>query len=110
IAAFADDAILPPSADEIRSNLPDSVISIHTDFSGLRVQHSGPIPLGAFYVPGVVAASITSEDAAGSESSRERVACRNLRVLYYHAKLFRKDFNRWPARLAELDGYIDFVS
>src|SRR5205085_1843646 len=59
IAAFADDAILPPSADEIRSNLPDSVISIHTDFSGLRVQHSGPIPLGVFYVPGVVAASIT---------------------------------------------------
>jgi hypothetical protein len=29
-------------------------------------------------------------------------------VLYHHAKLFRKDMGRWPAEVAELDGYVDF--
>jgi hypothetical protein len=38
------------------------------------------------------------------------VACRNLRVLYHHSKLFKKDYGRWPSTVAELDGYVDFAS
>jgi len=30
-------------------------------------------------------------------------------VLYHHAKLFKKDIGRWPAEIAELDGYVDFA-
>jgi len=110
LTSLAGDSSLPPTADALQDSLVDSVINVRIEYAGLQVRHNGPIPIGAFYVPGIVAASLGSSASASSEAGREQIACRHLRVLYYHAKLFKKDYGRWPATVAELDGYVDFTS
>jgi hypothetical protein len=109
VAGLSDGAVAPPSAEELKGSLADSVVDIRIDYGGLQVRASGPVPLGALYVPAVAVASLISTGDPDSEAERERVACRHLRVLYHHAKLFRKDYGRWPATVAELDGYVDFT-
>ncbi len=108
LAGMSDDATLPPDAEELDHALPDSVIDVRVQFGGVQVRHVGPIPFGAAYVPIVMIASLTAANDWSSESGRERIACRHLRVLHHHAKLFKKDYGRWPATVAELDGYVDF--
>lgn len=108
LAAFASAAALPPTVAELGDGLSDSVLDVKIEFSGLKVNHQGPVPLGAAYVPIAIAAAVDADESFDSESMRERVAIENLRVLQHHAVLFRKDFNRWPSRVSELDGYIDF--
>ena len=110
LAAFLSATALPPMPEEIRAELPDSVVDVQVEFGGLRIRHHGPVPLGAVYVPATVAMAIGADEAYDSESMRERVAVENLRVLQYHARLFHKDFKRWPTRVAELDGYVDFLT
>jgi hypothetical protein len=110
LAAVGEDTLLPPGADELSDVLVDSVIDVRIDYSGLTVRHRGPIPFGAVYVPGVAATSLSSRGNEWTEIGRERTACRHLRVLYHHAKLFKGDYSRWPATVAELDGYVDFAS
>jgi hypothetical protein len=97
-----------PTVEELSSCLADSTIQLKIEMAGLDVRHVGPLPFGAAYVPAVTAMSLNSTGNPGSESERERIACSQLRVLYHHAKLFKADYGRWPANVAELDGYIDF--
>lgn len=99
-----------PSAEDIAANLSDSELNVKIEYAGVDVRHDGPLPIGAVYVPLITGASLTATSGGSSEAERERMACRNLRVLYHHAKLFRKDYGRWPATVAELDGYVDFAS
>ncbi len=110
LVSLAEDSLLPPTTEELAETLVDSVVDIRIEYGGLQIRHSGPIPIGAFYVPGIVAASLSSSASARSEAGREQIACRHLRVLHHHAKLFKKDYGRWPATVAELDGYVDFAS
>lgn len=110
LAGLAEGAALPPTAEALKGDLSDAQLNIRIEFAGLDVRHKGPIPLGVVYVPAVTAMSFESSGSPNSEAERERVACRNLRVLHHHAALFKKDFGRWPATVAELDGYIDFRS
>ena len=111
LTSFAGaDAAIPPDAEELSASLADAVINVKITSGGLSVRHTGPVPIGAVYVPAVAAISLGSSSSPSSESARERVAARHLRVLYHHAKLFRKDYGRWPATVAELDGYVDFAS
>ncbi len=110
LAGFAADIAMPPTADELADALSDSKIDVKIGFSGLKVRHTGPIPFGAVYVPAVAAVSLGATADPSSEAARERTACRHLRVLHHHAKLFKKDYGRWPATVAELDGYVDFAS
>jgi hypothetical protein len=109
-AGLSKDTALPPTPEELGAALTDSVVDIRIDFGGLQVNHTGPVPAGAVYVPAMVAVGLGATGDPSSEAERERVACRHLRVLYHHAKLFRKDYDRWPATVAELDGYVDFAS
>lgn len=108
--SFAENAKPLPSVDELADALTDSVLNIRIEATGVRIVHDGPIPAGAFFVPSMVAEAVMSEGDPSSEAERERIACRHLRVLYHHAKLFKKDYGRWPATVAELDGYVDFMS
>ena len=110
LAGFSDNATIPPDAEKISGSLADAVVNIKIGYGGLHVRHTGPVPIGVVYVPAVAAVSLESSSSPSSESARERVAARHLRVLYHHAKLFRKDYGRWPATVAELDGYVDFAS
>jgi len=109
LAGLSDDSAPPPPAQELKGSLADSIVDIRIDYGGLQVSSNGPVPIGAAFVPIVTAASLSSTGDAFSEVERERVACRHLRVLYHHAKLFKKDYGRWPATVAELDGYVDFA-
>ncbi len=109
-AGLTEDATLPPPAEELDDALADAVINVRIEFSGFQVRHKGPIPIGAAYVPAVMYAALGAAGDPSSEASRQQVACRHLRVLYHHAKLFEKDYGRWPATVAELDGYIDFAT
>lgn len=110
LTGLSEDATPPPSVEAMDDVLSDSVVNVRVLYTGLDVRHRGPLPIGAGFVPGVVAASLAESASPGSEAAREQVACRNLRVLYHHSKLFRDDFGRWPATVAELDGYVDFAS
>ena len=110
MSGMSEEASAPPDADELAESLVDSVIGVQIGFKGVDARHEGPIPIGAVYVPTVAAMSLSATGSANSEAQRERVACRHLRVLYHHAKLFNKDYGRWPATVAELDGYVDFGS
>lgn len=109
-AATAEAVDSAPGIDKLRDVLSDSVVNVKIEYAGLDVRHTGPLPLGAAYVPGVTIASLSATAAYSSEAAREQTACRNLRVLHHHAKLFKKDYGRWPANVAELDGYVDFAS
>ena len=107
LSAVSGDLLLPSVAD-MADRLTDASLDAKIRYSGLSVSHQGPIPAGVLVVP-VLFGIATSVDYSGSDLARERSACRNLKVLYHHAKLFRQDMGRWPAELAELDGYIDFA-
>lgn len=106
--AFGEDTKPLPGADSLGDALSDATVNFRIEATGVRATHTGPIPVGMFLVPSVVAEAIASRGNPSSESEREQLACRNLRVLYHHAKLFNKDYGRWPATVAELDGYVDF--
>lgn len=110
LASFDGESSLPPSVDELRGALRESHIEVRIAFSGLSIVHTGPIPAGAAYVPGVAVMALSSAADPSSEAAREQTAIRKLRVLHHHAKLFKKDYGRWPATVAELDGYVDFRS
>lgn len=106
--AFGEDTRPLPSAESLGDALSEATLNIRIETSGVRVTHVGPIPVGIFLVPTVFAEALGSRGNPSSEAERERLACRNLRVLQHHAKLFKKDYGRWPATVAELDGYVDF--
>lgn len=107
---MADDASPLPDATKLAADLVESRVHLKIEYAGLDIRHKGPIPFGAAYVPAITAMSLSATADFGSEADRERVACRNLRTLYHHAKLFKKDYGRWPATVAELDGFVDFAS
>lgn len=100
----------PPSPEALGDALADSRIDIKIGVSGFYARHVGPVPVGAAYNPAIVAVTLGTSAAASSELAREQLACERLRTLHYHCKLFVKDFGRWPANVAELDGYVDFAS
>ncbi len=108
LTGFAEEAMVPPDPAELADSLADSVVDIQIRSAGLRINHVGPITVGAVYVPAIAAASLGASGDPSSEAARERAACRQLTVLHHHAKLFKKDYGRWPASVAELDGYVDF--
>jgi hypothetical protein len=110
LSATTRDTESAPTAEELGDTLCDSTINVKIEYAGLDVRHTGPIPIGAAGVPGVTVASLSATAGYTSEAAREQTACRNLRVLHHHAKLFKKDYGRWPATVAELDGYVDFSS
>ncbi|MBI5762106.1 MAG: hypothetical protein HZA51_01135 [Planctomycetes bacterium] len=110
IGNMADDVSPLPGAKELAADLVESRVHLKIEYAGLDIRHKGPIPFGAAYVPAITAMSLSATADFGSEADRERVACRNLRTLYHHAKLFKKDYGRWPATVAELDGFVDFAS
>jgi hypothetical protein len=102
--------VLPlPAADEVKSDMTDAIVTAKLSYQGLKLSHTGPVPIGALVVPALVGASTSIEDSGDSDLARERSACRRLKVLYHHAKLFKKDIGRWPAEVGELDGYVDFA-
>jgi hypothetical protein len=109
-ASMTEEASPLASVEELADALADSVINIRIQYAGLDVRHTGPFPFGAAYVPMVAATALSSGGDPRSEAARQRVACQHLRVLYHHARLFHKDYGRWPATVAELDGYVDFAS
>lgn len=100
---------LLPEAEAIRADLTDAEVTAKLKYSGLALSHRGPLPAGAVLLPALVGASLVPDESGGSDLARERLACERLRVLYHHCKLFQKDRQRWPAELAELDGYVDFA-
>ncbi len=110
MAGFTEGAELPPSVEELADALPDSVLDLRVEFAGLNARHVGPAPLGAAFVPAVASMALGKAADPTSEAAREQTACRNLRILHHHARLFHKDYGRWPATLSELDGYVDFQS
>ena len=105
--SLTGDALLP-HVEEVASSMTDALITARTRYAGLSVSHTGPIPVGTLVVPALVSASTAADVGSGSDLARERLACQRLKVLYHHAKLFREDMGRWPAEVAELDGYVDF--
>lgn len=109
-SSFVPGGAMPPSAGELSDALADSDLQVRIAVGGVRVRHIGPVPIGGIYVPAVAAAALGTAADPSSEAARERIACQNLRVLHHHAKLFRDDYDRWPATVSELDGYVDFNS
>lgn len=108
-------ATLLPRTSEIADTLAPSLIHVRQaaredGVAGLVVRHRGPVPVGALALPLAIMASLEANESGDTDLSRERLACRRLRVLYYHSRLFRRDYGRWPADIAELDGYVDFES
>jgi len=100
----------PPSPAALDEALADSRVDIKIGVSGFYARHVGPVPVGFAYNPAVAAVTLGTTAAASSELAREQIACERLRTLHYHCKLFAKDYDRWPATVAELDGYVDFAS
>ena len=100
----------PPSPEELGDALRDSVIDLRMEYAGLKIEHRGPLMLAAFYLPAITATALGAGIDEESEAARERMACRHLRVLHHHARLFHKDYGRWPATVDELEGYVDFDS
>lgn len=100
---------LLPSAESMVDDLTDAWATVKVQYSGLVVSHQGPIPSGLLAIPILMGMSMQMDESGGSDLARERLACRRLRVLFHHCALFKEDLHRWPAELAELDGYIDFA-
>ena len=98
-----------PGPDEVAVRLTEASVSVRTDYYGLTLDHHGPVPVGILAVPAMFLVAAEEEFSGDSDLARERDACRKLRVLFHHARLFRKDLGRWPAEVAELDGYVDFA-
>ena len=108
LSAVVRDTLLPGDEDLV-SEMGDAWVTLKVRYSGLHATHRGPIPIGTLVVPMLLAASTTEDRSGGSDLARERLAARRLGVLYHHCILFKKDQGRWPAELAELDGYVDFA-
>jgi len=110
MTGMTEDAGAPPEPAEIANLLSDSRIDVKISVGGFLARHVGPVPVGGLYIPTVAAFTLNASADPGSEIAREQTACRRLRVLHHHCRLFRKDYGRWPATVAELDGYVDFAS
>ncbi|MCH7701299.1 MAG: hypothetical protein IID37_06395 [Planctomycetes bacterium] len=100
---------LLPGEESVADDLTDAWATVKVQYRGLLVSHQGPIPSGLLAIPILIGMSMEMDESGGSDLARERLACRRLRVLYHHCALFKKDIHRWPAELAELDGYVDFA-
>jgi hypothetical protein len=107
IAAAAPDSILP-KADELEEHLTEGRLTVNIKWTGATVDHSGPVPVGLVAAPALFSLSLQPEQSGATDLARERFARKRLDLFYHHAKLFKQDIGRWPAELAELDGYIDF--
>ncbi len=107
LSVISTDALLP-RAETVAADLTHAWLTADLKYAGLTFSHRGPVPLGALVVPVLVGGSLEPDASGGSDLARERLACQRLRVLYHHCKLFKKDLGRWPAEIAELDGYVDF--
>ncbi|MCO6436129.1 MAG: hypothetical protein J5J06_03485 [Phycisphaerae bacterium] len=101
--------MLTPDREKIADDLTNAVVTAKLGYTGLSLSHEGPIPAAVIVLPSMWASASAVDRSGGSDLARERLACQQLKVLYHHCKLFRKDFGRWPAEVAELDGYIDFA-
>ena len=108
LSVISRDLLLPRSKDAA-DDLTDAMLTMKVRYSGLGVSHRGPIPVGVLVVPVLAGIATATDESGGSDLARERMACSRLKVFYHHATLFKKDMGRWPAELAELDGYIDFA-
>ncbi len=104
LSEISVDAILD---DEIGTDIPDAMLSGDIKMAGMIVSHEGPVPLGLLAVPAMASTSL--QETRSSDLARERLARRQLQVLYHHCRLFQQDTGRWPVRVAELDGYVDFA-
>ncbi|UCG16300.1 MAG: hypothetical protein JSV19_13500 [Phycisphaerales bacterium] len=108
LSTLASSTLLP-DVDTIASRLTDASVTVKMRYAGLTVEHHGPVPGGVIVVPALLAVATAEGPSGASDLARERDAARKLKVLHHHAKLFRKDLGRWPAEVAELDGYVDFA-
>jgi len=108
IAGLEPGAVLP-ATERVESYLSDATLTVRAKYTGLMIRHIGPIPIGTIYLPLIVSSSLSADESGSTDLSRERIASDRLKLFYKNAKLFRKDVGRWPARVAELDGYIDFT-
>lgn len=106
--AGVDPGAVLPATSRIKSHLRDASITVKTQYTGMMIRHAGPFPIGAVYLPIVMANSLAADQSGSTDLSRERIACERLKLFYANAELFRKDVGRWPVRVAELDGYVDF--
>lgn len=107
LSAVVRDTFLP-RAEEMALEINGAMITIKVKYTGLNVTHRGPIPAGTLVLPAMLTVSTMEDRSGGSDLARERLAAQRLNVLYHHCTLFKKDQGRWPAEIAELDGYIDF--
>jgi hypothetical protein len=107
LSAVVQDALLP-GMEEIAAELSDGILTARTSYSGFKVSYQGPLPTGIFVIPGMLSLSMATDGSGGSDLARERLARQRLKILFHHCKLFHKDMGRWPAEVAELQGYIDF--
>ena len=108
LSSISTEALLP-ARDAVASDLTDTLLSLRMTYSGLKAHHQGPFPVGILLVPVLFAAAAEPDEDGESDLARERLASQRLKVLYHHSKLFEKDMGRWPAEVAELDGYVDFA-
>ena len=108
IAGIDPLAVLPPT-EAVEEHLTDATLTVKAKFTGLLIRHRGPVPAGALYLPFSLFSTLAPDDSGSTDLSRERIACDRLKLLHKNAELFKKDVGRWPARVAELDGYIDFA-
>jgi hypothetical protein len=98
---------LLPAPDKVADSLSPGWATVTVSYTDAKLDHSGPAPLGVIAVPAMFF-SAQGTGSSNSDLARERVAIKRLRLLYHHCKLFKQDIGRWPARVAELDGYVDF--
>lgn len=108
ISAVGVDSLLP-AVDGVSDRLSDAMMTAKLSYANLSFSHEGPVPLGTLILPAMLAAASETDQSGGTDLARERVASQRLRVLHHHATLFKKDHDRWPAEVAELDGYVDFA-
>ncbi|UCG31781.1 MAG: hypothetical protein JSU68_08935 [Phycisphaerales bacterium] len=108
IAGIDPMAVLPPT-DAVKDQLSDAMVTVNAKYTGLLIRHRGPVPAGLLYLPLTMASTLAPDESGSTDLSRERIACDRLKLLHKNALLFKKDVGRWPARVAELDGYIDFA-
>ncbi|MCP4592894.1 MAG: hypothetical protein GY842_19330 [bacterium] len=106
LAVISRDLLLPRMKD-LQGRLTDAALVVKVRYSGIEATHRGPIPAGVIALPTLFGLATT--ETRGTDLARERSACRTLKVFHHHAELFKKDLGRWPAELAELDGYVDFA-
>lgn len=94
--------------EDVADQLSPGLATMSVSYKGAALDHTGPAPFGVLAVPALFF-SAQDTGSLNSDLARERVAIERLQLLYHHSKLFRKDIGRWPARVAELDGYVDFA-